>query len=224
MKCSSLVVLFGMLSSCSMSEKSDWGHSGHAGDTATAIDDGSEPTSDSGDSGWIEPVWYGLAGQLVMAKELVTTLEFEVQVFGDDVSGGPICSSMRTMQEGVALDGTPDESIFHWWRIVPSPDDGGCPEGDALPSEFYLGLGELHQDIHPAVVTDGNGSSTVNSLYGAYASLPGQPSCGGTQDTACVFGYAGTKADFAAQADAQAKGPLADGTYTVVPAYLFPIP
>jgi len=192
-------------------------------------DTGADSTTadDSGDTGpgLPAPYWYGLDAEVSLTDGALVDATFRVRVSGQDTSLPVNCVGERALESAALLDIAPDPMIYQWWRIETAPDDGTCEGADALPTSFYLGLGELHIDVLPALTRAGlDADAVAPGLYSAYASIPGgEAFCGGDTSDACVFGYAGTPTDFDEGAKAVTNAPLPDGLYGVTAAFYFPV-
>ena len=196
----------------------DTAYDGAEDDTADAADDTAAPNP---------PELYGIGGTLDVVDGVITggivTVTFEDETRDLALT----CAEDRAIVAVEQQKATPDPAVFSWVRLdfeaPKAPCDGSS---DVLASKegLYLGLGELHPDLLPALAGAGfDTDKAPTQLYGVYAAVPGEATCAGDSQgaSACVFGYGGTQANLDGLEDAAKKAPLPDGTYLLRHVYLF---
>ncbi len=201
----------------------------HSSDTATtgAEDDTAGGADDTAAAN--PPELYGIGGSLDVSKGLISggvvTITFEDET--RDIAF--TCPEDRTIAAIEQQKTTPDDAIYTWVRLDLDASKDPC-EGstDVLATKegLYLGLGELHPDLLPALAGSGfDTDKAPTQLYGVYAAVPGEATCAGDSQgsSACVFGYGGTQANLDGLEDASTKAPLPDGTYLLHHVYLFDV-
>ena len=192
-----------------------------AADTALRASDdpnGEVVTTDTG----VKPHWWRLSASLEVVAGQLAAVESELQVTLLDRNGTEICS------EPFLLDATntevfqPEPELIVWWSIERGEGAGQCSsyhDLTTLPESFFLGIGDLHPELEavagqvPLVPEEGPGT-----LNGAYASV--DPDV----DDIWVFGFAGDERAWSGRSGPSTVAPLADGTWSVVGVYGFPLP
>ena len=201
-------------------EDADSGSAGSMDDTAASADDTAAVDP---------PELYGIGGSLEVSKGLISggvvTLTFEDETRDIALT----CPEDRTIAAVEQQKQTPDGAIFTWVRLdLDAAKDPCVGSTGVLDSKegLYLGLGELHPDLLPALAGAGfDTEAAPTQLYGVYAAVPGEDTCAGDSQgaSACVFGYGGTQANLDGLDDAATKAPLPDGTYLLQHVYLFDV-
>lgn len=202
---------------------SDGATAGGSLDDTGATDTGA-PDEDTGPQ-LPPPAWFTMDADLNLTGGELTALTFHVLVWGEDTTAPLSCSSERSKLSFEPLELTPDPQILHWWSVTTEPESSDCLGAEALPEEFWFGLGEVHVDLLPALA--GADLDEAEGIYGVYASIPTsgttQPFCGGAASTACVYGYAATPQGFAGEAEPGDGVTVPDGNYDTVTVWFFPV-
>lgn len=192
-------------------------------DTGGGNDSGTDPldsADDTGDWDQADPVWWSLAGTVLVedALPILGDTSFRITMIDESADPeNPICQASYDEMALTVLD-SPDPSIFHWWAATlgePTYSDCSPHLLTRVPATIELGIGSLHPDI--AALLEPAGYAEVEAyLYGAYLRTEGV-------QTIWTYGVAATAAGFDAEQLPVDEGPLPDGTYSVVPIYLLPV-
>lgn len=192
------------------------------GDSGLAPEDDSQVgADDSGqsDTADLDVAWLGLDGRLILTAGVASSIELQARLYVDPPGESPVCAVSRVAEAGEVLATTPDDAVFHWWRVVLTTPDGEDSCGERVPAQLLLGLGALDPEIVPALEAHGV-DDAASSLYGAFAN-PYDDGGEAQASTGYVFGFAGTASDRAGASPAVTAAPMPDGDYSFTGFYLF---
>ncbi|GEM_PF-2459819 len=216
---SAAVLMSGCMNDSSLNVRADTAGAPASGDT------GSETDATTADSATppADPEWYRLDATLTLEEGLLLGSAVTLEFLDRDLHVLTDCGETRETLGVVASVETPDPSIFHWWQIALGDSAAACDGTDTLPSELFLGLGQLHPEVEAQLLSLGL-DQVAGSLYGAYVMLdPDQAQLDAQDQLALAYGYAGTLEDLAGETTARSAAPLPDGDYAVSGVYLLPL-
>jgi hypothetical protein len=185
---------------------------------ASAEPSGEIVASDTGS----KPDWWRLSASLEVVAGQLAAASSELEVTLLDRNGTEVCSELFLVTSTNTEVFQPEASLIVWWSIERGEGAGQCAthhDLNTLPETFFLGVGALHPELEavagqvPAVPE--GGPATLN---GAYASVDSDV------DDVWVFGFAGDEDAWGGRAGPATVAPLADGTWTIVGVYGFPLP
>ena len=169
-----------------------------------------------------QPHWWRLSASLEVVAGQLAAGESELEVTVLERNGTEVCSELFLVESTNTEVFQPDPSLIVWWSIGRGAGAGQCAafqDLSALPETFFLGVGDLHPELEavagqvPMVPEEGPGT-----LNGAFASV--DPDV----DDLWVFGFAGDELAWSGRSGPATVAPLADGTWTIVGVYGFPLP
>lgn len=172
--------------------------------------------------GGLRSHWWRLGASLEVVAGQLSAIDSELEVTLLDRNGTEICSDLFLVESTNTEVFQPEESLIVWWSIERGEGTGQCAahhDLSTLPALFFLGVGELHPELEAVAgqvpVVPENGPGTLN---GAYASVDA------TVEDIWVFGFAGDEQAWSGRSGPSTVAPLADGTWTIVGVYGFPLP
>ena len=169
-----------------------------------------------------QPHWWRLSASLEVVAGQLAAVDSELEVTVLDRNGTDLCSELFLVESTNTEVFQPDPSLIVWWSIERGAGAGQCAADQdlsTLPETFFLGVGALHPELEavagqvPMVPEEGPGT-----LNGAFASV--DPDVDGLW----VFGFAGDESAWSGRSGPATVAPLADGTWTIIGVYGFPLP
>lgn len=179
--------------------------------------DDSGEESDGGKDLDSQPTHWRLSATLVVSDGAVQADQSYLDVGIDDADATEMCFESASLSAVDDAAVQPPEFVA-WYEVSVDAWVSECEDTQAaVPagSSILLGLGELHPEALALLDTlDEADDSADQSLNGAYASFDGG-------ETAYIFGVGGTAEAFEGVGVAPTEGPLADGTWVILPLYSF---
>ena len=194
----------------------DTGRVGEANDTAADMDE----------AALIEPVWFRISGEMQITGGMADSLELVGSFFPAKLGVGELSECSLSVSVNLAeVDVGLDPDLYQWWDVAFPAEEvaWSCGDYSQIPALAGVGLGAFHPELHAGVVELGL-SDPALYLYGLYARFESVDNVDTLEaGQTYVVGYAGTADQLAADAEASAIGPVADGLYSLEGTFLLPI-
>jgi hypothetical protein len=204
-----LVWLCPLVLACS----SDGSYASEKGAYADTGGDGESADDNDTAVGFSEPAYWSMDAVLSLSEGELQEASLQASVLDQDLE--TLCAQTYAVEASSAEE-VPHESVISWWELSPGEGEGDCADTALpLPAPLWIGVGALVADLE-ALLGPAELDTASESLNGAYASFD-------AGQTLYVYGVAGTDAAFEGSIEPATEAPLADGSWTLVPLFTFPL-